>query len=149
MVWISAYTANNQNVNVDSVTRILCPAYKETIVGVLAGLGIPASAITDTSLNGCAVVTPLPSPVGFVRVAYKYYLDVSQDQFRQVSNALYSAAAITSGHVMCGSGIFYQSMTSPAIDIHSACTPQTQPTWLGVQAAGTVCYNDVFAPIIG
>jgi hypothetical protein len=62
-----------------------------------------------------------------------------------VSSALYSQRAISDGHVMCGSSIYYQ--TVEGTDTAQPLIPQNFPQWLDASAgaaAGT-CYTDTAA----
>ncbi|KAG1674021.1 hypothetical protein FOA52_000327 [Chlamydomonas sp. UWO 241] len=98
-------------------------------------------------LNGCAVVTPLPNPTGFVRVAYKFYFNLAPSDWVAVSAALDSLGAMRDGHVMCDSTVYCQTYTSPAINTRQSIDATTNPTWLAQSASNSVCYDDVFAPL--
>ncbi|KAG1662817.1 hypothetical protein FOA52_009031 [Chlamydomonas sp. UWO 241] len=105
------------------------------------------SVMKSTQLNGCAVVTPLPKPTGFVRVAYKFYFNLFSADWSKVSAALNSLGAIREAHVMCDSTVYFQTYTSPAINTRTPIDATTNPTWLSQAASKTVCYSDVKAPL--
>ncbi|KAG1674032.1 hypothetical protein FOA52_000338 [Chlamydomonas sp. UWO 241] len=148
-MWLSVpSTPPNMNVDVDNVVGTLCPAMNNTIALVLSTFGLDFSKVMkSTQLNGCAVVTPLPNPTGFVRVAYKFYFNLLAADWQQVSAAFDSEGFIREAHVMCDSRIYWQTFTSPAIDTRPPSGPDTEPIWLAQSASDTVCYDDVFAPL--
>jgi hypothetical protein len=151
-MWFSAPSvAPNAHLNVDSTVQVLCPAMNNTIALVLAAYGLDFSSVMMTStlqLNGCAVVTPLPNRAvnnGFARIAYKFWFKISPQEWALVSAALASEGAIREGHVMCDSTIYWQTY-SPDVNTRPPVSGVTDPTLLS-QAANSVCYNDVFAPL--
>ncbi|KAG1674027.1 hypothetical protein FOA52_000333 [Chlamydomonas sp. UWO 241] len=148
-MWLSTpSTPPNLNVDVDNVVTTLCPAMNNTIALVLSTFGLDFSKVMkSTQLNGCAVVTPLPNPTGFVRVAYKFYFNLLAADWQQVSAAFDSEGFIREAHVMCDSTIFWQTFTSPAINTRPPAGADSDPTWLAQTASDTVCYDDVFAPL--
>lgn len=48
-------------------------------------------------------------------------------------NAMYTAEAITSAHVLCGSRIYFQTATSPARSTHATLHKWRRPQWLDPQ----------------
>eukprot|EP00955_Chlamydomonas_euryale_P018644 199019-Chlamydomonas_euryale.AAC.6 len=119
-----------------------------TLAFVLEAYGLPVGRVMDsTQLNGCARVTPLPNPDGFVRVAYKFYFKLYAQEWEIVSAALDSLEAIREGHVMCGSTVYWQTFTSPAVNTRPPIGAGNRPQWLSQAASNTVCYDDVFDPL--
>jgi hypothetical protein len=120
----------------------------KTIALVLSSFGLDFSmAMRSTQLNGCSVVTPLPNPTGFVRVAYKFNFNLFAAEWARVSAALNSEGAIREAHVMCDSTMYSQTFTSPAINTRMPIDATTTPEWLSQAASETVCYNDALAPL--
>ncbi|KAG1667575.1 hypothetical protein FOA52_014656 [Chlamydomonas sp. UWO 241] len=148
-MWLSSpSTPPNTNVDVDNVVSALCPAMNSTIALVLSSYGLDYSKVMkSTQLNGCAVVTPLPNPTGFVRVAYKFYFNLFSDDWAKVSAALNSEGGIREAHVMCDSTMYFQTYTSPAINTRQPIDATTTPQWLSQAASATVCYSDALAPL--
>ncbi|KAG1667566.1 hypothetical protein FOA52_014646 [Chlamydomonas sp. UWO 241] len=148
-MWLSSpSTPPNTNVDVDNVVSALCPAMNSTIALVLSSYGLDYSKVMkSTQLNGCAVVTPLPNPTGFVRVAYKFYFNLFSDDWAKVSAALNSEGGIREAHVMCDSTMYFQTYPSPAINTRQPIDAATTPQWLSQAASATVCYSDALAPL--
>lgn len=148
MFWMNAYNAGNLNINEYVVRTSLCPSMRDTILAILARRGIPASALLgDSSLGGCVAVSPLPSASNYQRVAYKFYFSLSAAQWTQVYGDLATQAAIKTGHVMCGSDMYFQTY-SPVTNSRNPINPTTNPQWLNPsQGAATTCYTDALAPL--
>ncbi|KAG1674024.1 hypothetical protein FOA52_000330 [Chlamydomonas sp. UWO 241] len=152
MMWLSTpnnVETPNVGVTVSNVISRLCPAMNSTIALVLRSYGLDYSKVMKmvTNLGGCAVVTPLPNPTNPVRVAYKFYFALFPAEWALVSAALDSEGAIREGHVMCESVVYWQTYATPAMNTRTPIDATTNPAWLAQSASGSVCYNDVFAPL--
>ncbi|GAX79273.1 hypothetical protein CEUSTIGMA_g6713.t1 [Chlamydomonas eustigma] len=88
-IWVNTpiqtpFGTTNANVAVATVTQqVICPDMYSAIAQALVNLGLnPATVIVaSANYNGCAAVTPLPSASSFVRVAYKFYLAISDADY--------------------------------------------------------------------
>lgn len=165
--WISAYAVrnlnignDNQNVNTDSVSRILCPAARQSISSILSSTATLNLGMLDTnnpsSLGGCNVVTPLPSAVDYVRVAYKFYFRVpTLAQWNAFTAATITTNFVNSSHTMCGSELNYQQIAptgQSGPSTHLQVNQLTNPTLLsqsrvGPGTASPTCYVNVFDPL--
>jgi len=146
MIWLSTPMPGNVNVDNDSVVGSLCPALASVISRVLAENNLRfGDVLTDTALGGCARVSGLPSRAPS-RYAYKFFFNLYPEQWGRVSAALYSAVSVRSGHVMCGSSWYFQTVGS--VNTRDPMTPDNWPQWLGPPAAGSTCYTDAWAPLL-
>jgi len=128
----------------------MCPAMNATINHVLESYNLPfADVMTNTSLNGCYRVTPLPDPPRFVRIAYKFLFALFPTEWGLVSAALDSEGAIREGHVMCDSIVYWQTFTSPAVNTRTPINNENRAPWLSQAVSDSVCYNDANQPIHG
>ncbi|KAG1673456.1 hypothetical protein FOA52_002222 [Chlamydomonas sp. UWO 241] len=150
-LWVSAIIAGNTNLNMASVEDILCPSLYNLINDILLDNGLSVNAVLTQSnpLNkgGCSIVSALPARGTVLRYAYKFLLNLTPQQWAPVSSALNSQRAISAGHVMCGSSVYYQTIdganTAPPL------TPQSSPQWLDSSAGAGTCYTDATAPLGG
>ncbi|KAG1673424.1 hypothetical protein FOA52_002189 [Chlamydomonas sp. UWO 241] len=148
-VWVSAILAGNTNLNAASVESILCPSLYNLINDVLLDNGLSVNAALTQSnplqKGGCSIVSPLPASGTVLRYAYKFLLNLTPQQWAPVSSALYSQRAISAGHIMCGSSVYYQQLnganTAPPL------TPRSAPQWLDAStgAGASTCYTDATA----
>jgi len=159
MIWVNTpiHTAfgTNANVAVATVTQVICPDMYLAISSALTNMGLnPATVIVGSAnYNGCAAVTPLPSASSYVRVANKFYLALSESNYLILQSKLYSSSFITSGHILCGSTVYFQAYPSNANvpssgAFTSPMTPNNEPSWLGAAGVGKVCWSDVLATTI-
>ncbi len=97
-IYINAPVAGITNLNVASATSSLCPSYlANVLVPAIIGLGLDPNIVLYNAnvSNGCAAVSPLPSPTQVVRVDYKYLLvNMNDGQFRQLVTALSNPSII-------------------------------------------------------
>lgn len=91
----------------------------------------------------------LSQPGTISRIAYKFVFVLSPPQWSLLADALWGPDTIRLGHVLCGSTVYFQQLSStggPAIDTKAPMTSATVPAWLGPDGANTTCSYDVYAP---
>ncbi|GAX73433.1 hypothetical protein CEUSTIGMA_g885.t1, partial [Chlamydomonas eustigma] len=159
-IWVNTpittpFGKTNANVAVATVTQVICPDMYLAISQALIQMGLnPATVIVGSAkYNGCAAVSPLPSASRYVRVANKFYLAISTADYLTLQAKLYTASFIQSGHILCGSTVYFQAYPSnanvPATDATtSPMTHLKEPSWLGKAGMGSVCWTDVLATTI-
>lgn len=148
MMWVSTAIKNPgfADVNYNQVLNILCPTmFKGPITNNLLTQGLTTKVVITPTLQGCSKITPLPSATAPSRYAYKYYFAVTASQWSIFYTASTTATMVRTGHVMCGSIVYFQTMggaNSPAGTV--PMSPTNFPQWLSNPA---VCYTDVNSPV--
>ncbi|KAG1654445.1 hypothetical protein FOA52_009164 [Chlamydomonas sp. UWO 241] len=100
-------------------------------------------------MGGCATVSELPSSISVQHYAYKFDFNLYPQQWADVSAALRSQLAIRAGHVMCGSSIYFQTVSGT--NTNTPLTPAANPSWLDASAGANrdTCYTDAYAALNG
>ncbi|GAX86657.1 hypothetical protein CEUSTIGMA_g14065.t1, partial [Chlamydomonas eustigma] len=80
-------------------------------------------------------------------------LAISTPDYLTLQAKLYTASFIQSGHILCGSTIFFQAYPSNANVPATGATESpldyiNWPEWLGKAGMGSVCWTDVLATTI-
>eukprot|EP00955_Chlamydomonas_euryale_P016948 180728-Chlamydomonas_euryale.AAC.1 len=152
MVWIDARISEGvSNLNERSVYGVLCPYLYYAVSDAVVSKGLSPEAVMPGAgtLNGCDRISPSDTAGG--RVLYKIFLHMpTPADWEFVSARLYSDAFVRSGHVLCGSRVYFQTAASPAVNTRPVLNKWSRPQWLDPAgpAAGSVCYMDAYQPLL-
>jgi hypothetical protein len=151
MIWVSTAfvpTPAQQGLTLPGTISVLCVDMVATVQGILKSSNLKnAALITNSSNGGCNVVTQSPAPPSVAaRYNYKLFFSTTPEQFTSLASAFSTSSFVIKAHVMCGSTVYFQTITGGSVGTGlKNVSPTNYPSLMNPGSG--VCYDSINEPI--